>query len=122
MRKAVVEIACGRCQRVEYAAADADPAHEPVLRVRFLDVPQPLEVVFEDLCAPCRRAVRTHLTAAVKRVDGLSPDRRPRAAAPAPEDDAPGPPPAPGPGPGPLPKEARPKDKTHGLPKASASG
>lgn len=32
-------------------------------------------ITFIDLCAPCLRAVRSHLDAISKKLDGMSPDR-----------------------------------------------
>ena len=36
-----------------------------------------MKVTFEDLCSPCGRAVKALLTQVGKKIEGLSPDRKP---------------------------------------------
>lgn len=72
-RKQVVEIACDRCARTEYR--EDDPGH--VDHLAFNASMDGMTVQFKDLCTPCLKTVKNHLEAIGKKIDGLSPDRKP---------------------------------------------
>ena len=79
-RRVVSEIQCSRCARVETGPAESMPPpgmdDGPAAFVAKLGA---LKVQFEDLCVPCTKAVKTHLDAIGKKIEGLSPERAERA-------------------------------------------
>lgn len=82
-RKAVVEVQCDRCTRVEHRGVDTDNVGHHVKDAVFSAyMAGAAPVTFQDLCAPCFRAVANHLEAIGKKIDGLSPDRQEKPAKP----------------------------------------
>lgn len=75
-RRDVIEVVCDRCPRVEHrtkpAALGVPDREVPAFTGTLADGGT---VTFVDLCAPCLRAVRSHLDAIGKKLDGMSPDR-----------------------------------------------
>jgi hypothetical protein len=82
MKKTVVEIECSRCHRREYLSAEeaAAPSAEaaagvilPALIIRL----DGIEVAkFDDLCAPCKKAVQGYIENLSKPMEKKSPDRK----------------------------------------------
>ena len=86
-RRVVSEIQCSRCARVETGSAPAVPhpaIAQPEVPAAFVVTLGTHRIQFEDLCGPCTKAVKTHLDAIGKKIDGLSParaERKPKAPA-----------------------------------------
>ena len=79
-RKQVVEIQCSRCDRTETREGDLeDPAIVAFSAVLTSGPEEKCSVLFDDLCTPCSRTVRSMLDQIGKRIEGLSPDRKPAA-------------------------------------------
>lgn len=81
-RRTVVEIQCSRCERKELVE-QPDPAltvtiaaGEGTSRAFFAVMGDGTKVEFEDLCSPCRSAVKSHLEAIGKKIEGVSPERK----------------------------------------------
>lgn len=80
----VAEIECSRCARVETRAVSKEDIEGlqkdegDVLYAVLADGKEVLEVKFSSLCQPCCRSVRAILQQIGKKIDGLSPDRKPR--------------------------------------------
>lgn len=77
----VMELECDRCKRVE--VIDKDTAtnlstSDPVLSLKLNDAlgGTHKEVMFIDLCSPCRHAVTQLVEQIGKKIDGKSPDRK----------------------------------------------
>lgn len=85
-RTQVVEVDCSRCERKEtqppstgtVAGADSVGQFEAVLRLT--GTTGHIKVTFEDLCGPCQRTVHSLLEQIGKRIEGVSPDRKPKEA------------------------------------------
>jgi hypothetical protein len=75
-RRAVVEIRCARCQRVEYRVSDT-PVRSflGILREGDLDE-QSVSVEFEELCEPCCKTILGYLEQIGKLLKGCSPERK----------------------------------------------
>ena len=75
-RKAVLEIQCDRCTRIEHRE-DAPPSfREGAQAALHVALGDGQVYSFQDLCSPCERTIRNHLSAIVKKIDGPSPDRQ----------------------------------------------
>lgn len=82
-RRTVVEVQCSRCERKELVE-QPDPsttltitaAEGAVSRAFFAVMGDGTKVEFEDLCNPCRSAVKSHLEAIGKKIEGVSPERK----------------------------------------------
>jgi hypothetical protein len=87
MRKLVYETQCSRCDRKEMQAASPEdltsPEPEGEESLSFYATlaaahdEKALEVRFQDLCTPCRRTIRALLEQVGKKIEGVSPDRKP---------------------------------------------
>lgn len=99
MRNTVIQTSCSRCDRVETLSAppvspsvqespasatlgDISSQRPPAFFALLTPGGTPSDaghkVSFEDLCAPCTRAVRALLQQVGKKIEGMSPDRKPR--------------------------------------------
>src|SRR5580698_7462368 len=78
--KLFYEVQCARCTRKEMkAAAESDltrPEEPEIMRFQA-HLAGHAQVKFSDLCAPCIRAVSALLQQIGKKIDGMSPDRKP---------------------------------------------
>jgi hypothetical protein len=75
-RKAVVEVQCDRCTRTEHReVSEADKRGNIAFDASMNGVE--MHVSFDDLCTPCMKTVKNHLEQIGKKIDGLSPDRKP---------------------------------------------
>lgn len=86
MRKAVVEVQCSRCARVETIpfhegmAQTEEPVFTASLSLRPSVALTPARITtFDDLCTPCFNTVQSLLVQIGKKVEGVSPKREPRA-------------------------------------------
>lgn len=76
-RRVVIEVACERCERVEYRKADEGDDAPPTAFTASLGKDADLvQVHFAELCSPCYSTVRQHFEAIAKKIEGLSPDRK----------------------------------------------
>jgi len=72
-REQVLEISCDRCSRVEKVNLEkVKPQSTTILTMTF----DGATVSFGDLCSPCYRAVKSHIEAITKTIEGVSPDRK----------------------------------------------
>ena len=80
-RRTVVEVQCSRCDRKELVESAGEviatnglpPGPAKALIVKVSDG---TNIEFEDLCSPCMGAVKGHLEAIGKKIEGLSPERK----------------------------------------------
>ena len=84
-RTQVVEVECSRCERKEtqQLSVDTVPAGEGSLGqfeavLRLTGTTGHIKVTFEDLCGPCQRTVHSLLEQIGKKIEGVSPDRKPK--------------------------------------------
>lgn len=85
-RRSVVEIQCSRCDRKELRESVASMEYssggvslsvpEALPSALMLRLGDGTKIDFEDLCAPCMGAVKSHLEAISKKITGLSPERK----------------------------------------------
>jgi hypothetical protein len=94
MRKLVYKTQCSRCEREELQEASPEeletPEPEAAESVAFYAAlanggekhGDAIEVRFQDLCTPCRRTIKALLEQVGKKIEGVSPDRKPTEKAP----------------------------------------
>lgn len=71
-RRAIVEIQCDRCSRIDKVEEGKD---ELLCQIQFNNT----YIEYKDLCRPCLAAVQNHIDAIGKKLEGrLSPDRKKR--------------------------------------------
>ncbi len=87
MRKAVVEVRCARCERVEYRPfVEGKPEENTVFMATIMRGDKILkQVKFDDLCIPCMRTVGRLLDGIGKQIEGVSPIREAKKEPPQPE-------------------------------------
>ena len=74
-RKMVIEVKCSRCDRKEFIEGNM-PDGAGSESAFYLRMSDGTSVSFEDLCGPCTNAVKTHVEAIGKKINGLSPERK----------------------------------------------
>jgi hypothetical protein len=79
MRRQVVEIECGRCDRIErqdLVGVDlAAPGSTSFTAVLLVSGERVMDLHFDELCKPCTKTVRNHLEAVSKEIKKASPNR-----------------------------------------------
>jgi hypothetical protein len=79
MRKAVIQIQCSRCERVEYKSAPeqaTESSTASTLDVKLVvDGKAVMAAHFEDMCTPCVSTCKKYLELISKKIEGVSPVR-----------------------------------------------
>ncbi len=78
-RRVVLEVQCSRCDRKELVEEQGQPSDAPAPKALTVALGDGTTIQFDDLCGPCKGAVKGHLEAIGKKIEGLSPERQKKA-------------------------------------------